>query len=122
MPKTILIVEDNATNLRLFIQIIHHLGYAILAAKDGEEGVRMAKEFLPDLVLMDIQMPLVSGSEALRKLKADAATKAIPVIALTSYAMRGDRERFLGEGFAGYISKPINFPEFAETIKTALGE
>lgn len=121
MPKTILIVEDNEKNLKLFRQIIDYLGYATLVAKDGEQGVRMAKENIPDLVLMDIQMPLMSGSEALRNLKADAATRNIPLIALTSYAMSGDRERFMGEGFSGYISKPIDVKEFADTIKSILG-
>lgn len=117
----ILIVEDNEKNLKLFRAIIDSLGHHPLIAKDGEEGVRLAKENIPDLILMDIQMPVMDGSEAFRILRADPATKAIPVIALTSYAMRGDKERFLKEGFVAYISKPIEVKEFMNTIKAVLG-
>jgi two-component system cell cycle response regulator DivK len=116
----ILIVEDNDKNLKLFRAIIDSLGHQTLIAKDGEEGVRLARENIPDLVLMDIQMPVMDGSEAFRGLRADPATKDIPVIALTSYAMRGDKERFLNEGFVAYISKPINVKEFMNTINQFL--
>jgi two-component system cell cycle response regulator DivK len=122
MPKTILIVEDNEKNLKLFREIIASLGHQTLIAKDGEDGIRLAKEYIPDLVLMDIQMPVLDGSEAFRILSAYPTTKDIPVIALTSYAMRGDKERFLNAGFVAYISKPIGVKEFINTIKSVFGE
>lgn len=117
----ILVVEDNEKNLKLFREIINALGHQALIAKNGEEGVRLAKEHLPDWVLMDIQMPVMDGSEALRILSAYPTTKDIPVIALTSYAMLGDKEKFLREGFVAYISKPIDVKEFMNTIKSVLG-
>lgn len=117
----ILIVDDNEKNLKLFSAIIESHGHQILIARDGQEGVRLAKENIPDLVLMDIQMPVMDGSEALRIMRADPVTKDIPVIALTSYAMRGDKERFIDEGFVAYISKPIDVKEFMNTIKSVLG-
>lgn len=113
----ILLVEDNERNLKLFKRIIDSLVHQVLTARDGEEGVRLAKENTPNLILMDIQIPVMSGSEALRILRADPTTKDIPVIALTSYAMRGDKERFLCEGFDDYISKPINTKKFIEIVK-----
>ena len=122
MPKTILIVEDNEKNLKLFREIIASLGYQTLIAREGEEGIRLAKENIPDLILMDIQMPVIDGREAFRILKAYPMTRDIPVIALTSYAMRGDKEMFLGEGFCDYISKPIDVKKFMNTIKSILGE
>ncbi|MHB8882825.1 MAG: response regulator [Thermodesulfovibrionales bacterium] len=120
MPKTILICEDNEVNLKLFREITDALGHRTLVAKDGGKGVLLAKEYIPDLILMDIQMPVMAGSEAFRILSADPATKDIPVIALTSYAMRGDKEKYLNEGFVAYISKPINVKEFMNTIKAIL--
>jgi len=112
----ILIIEDNEKNLKLFSVITKSLGYEILTAMNGEEGVNMAKENAPDLILMDIQMPVMDGITALNILKSDEKTKNIPVIALTSYAMTGDRERFLGLGFSDYISKPIDVNKFKEVI------
>jgi two-component system cell cycle response regulator DivK len=116
----ILVVEDNERNLRLFTEIIEAIGHQALIARDGEEGVRLAKEYIPDLVLMDIQMPVMDGSEAFRMLRADSTTKDIPVIAVTSYAMKGDKERLLREGFVAYIPKPIAVQEFMDTIKSIL--
>jgi len=103
----VLIVEDNERNLKLFNLIMRSLGYETFAARNGEEGVMMAKEIRPDLILMDIQMPVMDGISAVDLLKADEGTREIPVIALTSYAMKGDRERFLEHGFADYIAKPV---------------
>jgi CheY-like chemotaxis protein len=117
----ILVVEDNERNLKLFREIIAAIGHQTLIAKNGEEGVRLAKEHLPDLVLMDIQMPVMDGSGAFRILSADPTTKDIPVIAVTSYAMKGDKERLLEEGFVAYISKPIAIKEFVDTINSILG-
>jgi len=118
----ILIVEDNEKNLKLFSVIIKSLGYAILTAMNGEEGVSMAKENAPDLILMDIQMPVMDGITALNMLKSDERTKNIPVIALTSYAMAGDKEKFLGLGFSDYISKPIDKDGFIKAIENILKE
>ncbi|MBI4679674.1 MAG: response regulator [Nitrospirae bacterium] len=118
----ILIVEDNEKNLKLFSVIIKSLGYEILTAMNGEEGVSMAKENIPDLILMDIQMPVMDGITALNSLKSDDKTKTIPVIALTSYAMAGDKEKFFGLGFSDYISKPIDVNKFSDVIKSILGD
>jgi two-component system cell cycle response regulator DivK len=118
--KRILIVEDNERNLKLFHSLLNSQGYETIEAWDGEEGVKLAKEQKPDLILMDIQMPVMDGIAATRILKKDPETKDIPVIALTSYAMKGDRERFLSEGFVEYISKPIKVNEFLEVIRRCL--
>lgn len=118
----ILIVDDSEKNLKLFKLIIASMGHEIMTAGNGEEGIKKAKEELPDLILMDIQMPVMDGVSAVNVLSADEATKNIPVIALTSYAMKGDRERFLQHGFTDYISKPIDTDNFMDTIKKVLGE
>jgi len=120
MKKTILIIEDYDKSLRLFKLIIDSMGHRVLTAMDSEEGLRIAREERPDLILMDIQMPRMDGIEALKLLKADTRTEAIPVIALTSYVMKGDRERLLAEGFTHYIPKPIDKNSFIEDIKRVL--
>jgi two-component system cell cycle response regulator DivK len=117
----ILIVEDNEKNLKLFQIIIESLGYETLLAKNGEEGVRMAKEQIPDLIIMDIQMPVMDGISTLKVLRSNKKTKDIPVIALTSYAMKGDKERLLEIGFIDYISKPISKDSFIEVVEKVLG-
>ncbi|MBM4140070.1 MAG: response regulator [Nitrospira sp.] len=116
----ILIVEDNEKNLKLFRSLLNSQGYETIEARDGEEGVRLAKYQKPDLILMDIQMPVMDGGTATRILKENPETKNIPVIALTSYAMKGDRERFLSEGFVKYIAKPIKLDEFLEVVRKYL--
>lgn len=116
----VLIVEDNEKNLKLFRLIINSLGYETLTARDGEEGVRAAKEAMPDLILMDIQMPVMDGVSAVDLLKADETTRGIPVIALTSYAMKGDRERFLEHGFADYLAKPVSKDDLIKAVKNVL--
>ena len=118
--KKILIVEDNENNIMLFKIIIESLGYETLSARNGEEGVRMAKEQTPDLILMDIQMPVMDGISAMKALGSDERTKHIPVIALTSYAMMGDKERLLKDGFTDYISKPISNEGFVEVVEKTL--
>lgn len=118
----ILIVDDSEKNLKLFKLIIASMGYETITAGNGEEGIKKAKEQSPDLVLMDIQMPVMDGVSAVNVLSADESTKNIPIIALTSYAMKGDRERFLQHGFTDYISKPIDTDNFMDTIKRVLGE
>lgn len=118
--KRILIVEDNEKNLKLFRSLLNSQGYETVEARDGEEGIRLAKDQKPDLILMDIQMPVMDGVTATRILKENPETKDIPVIALTSYAMKGDRERFLSEGFVEYIAKPIKLDEFLGVVRKYL--
>lgn len=113
----VLIVEDNAQNRKLFSVLVEAMGHACLTAEDGETGIEMARLEQPDLILMDIQMPRLDGLSALARLRADTASKDIPVIALTSYAMKGDRERFLAKGFTDYMEKPINKHDFMELIE-----
>ena len=116
----VLIVEDNEKNLKLFKIIIESLGYETLLARDGEEGIKKAKEQIPNLILMDIQMPVMDGVSAKKVLLADERTKDIPVIALTSYAMKGNKERLIEAGFIDYISKPISKESFIEAVEKAL--
>ena len=120
MSKNVLIVEDNEKNLKLIQVILSSFKYRTLTATDGEEGVRLARENLPDLVLMDVQMPKMDGVTAMKALQADKRTAHIPVIALTSYAMKGDRERLLDFGFFDYIAKPIQKNAFMEIVERAL--
>ena len=120
MGKTILIVEDEPRNLKLLRDLLQRFGYEILEALDGEQGVKLAGEKIPDLILMDIMMPKMDGLEATRIIKANTKTKHIPVIALTSYAMKGDREKTIEAGCDGYIAKPIDIKEVLKTIETYL--
>ena len=115
--EQILVVEDNEKNMKLFRDVLGAKGYRTLEATTGIEAVDMASEHTPDLVLMDIQMPDLDGVEALHRLRGLAHTATIPVIALTAQAMRGDDERFLAEGFDGYISKPVNVREFVGIVR-----
>jgi two-component system cell cycle response regulator DivK len=115
--ERILVVEDNEKNMKLFRDVLGSRGYRTLEATTGGEAVELATEQAPDLVLMDIQMPGVDGVEALRRLRADERTAAIPVLAVTAQAMQGDRERFLAEGFDGYLSKPVNVRELIGTVQ-----
>lgn len=119
--KTILIVEDNDKNMKLVRDVLNAKGYATLEAGTGEDGVRLAKERLPALVLMDIQLPGISGIEALRQLRADPATAPIPVIAVTASVMASDRQSIVGAGFDGYVAKPLNLREFLEAVAGAVG-
>ncbi len=116
----ILIVEDNDVNRKLFERIVSSMGHETLTATNGREGIEVADETVPDLVLMDIKMPVMDGSEALKALRAGKKTKKIPVVAVTAYAMKGDRERFLAEGFTDYIAKPVKREEFIKTVKSSL--
>ena len=122
MSGKILVVEDNELNRKLIAAVLTYHGYKTLEAGDGAEGVRAAVEHLPDLIIMDIQMPVMDGITAAKILKNDPKTKDIKMIALTSFAMKGDRERFMEAGFADYIAKPINTRELPETIKKILNE
>lgn len=115
--ELILVVEDNEKNMKLFRDVLQAKGYRTLEATSGEEALGLAGDHLPDLVLMDIQLPGIDGLTALARLREDERTASITVLALTAQAMQGDRERFLESGFDGYISKPVNVMEFIETVK-----
>jgi len=115
--ELILIVEDNEKNLKLARDVLKFHGYRTLEAPDGETGVRLAGEQLPQLVLMDIQLPGIDGIETLRRIRADERTKAIPIVALTASVMSGDRERFDQAGFDGFISKPIDVKAFPSQVR-----
>jgi two-component system cell cycle response regulator DivK len=115
--STILIVEDNDKNMKLARDILKAKGYATLEAVTGEEGVKLAKDKLPDLVLMDIQLPGINGIEAFRQIRADAKTSRIPVVALTASVTPTDRSEITAAGFDAFIGKPINLKEFLETVK-----
>ncbi len=118
--KKILVVEDNEKNLALFRDILLYYGYEVLEAENGAMGVKTAQERLPDLILLDIQMPVMDGFAALKILKEAPETRNIKVIALTSFAMAGDREKIMAAGFDDYISKPINTRTLPELIKKYL--
>ncbi len=115
--ERILVVEDNEKNMKLFCDVLLAAGYRMLEATTGGEAVELATAHAPDLVVMDVQLPDFDGVEALRRLRADERTAAIPVLAVTAQAMRGDRERFLAAGFAGYLSKPVNIRELIGSVR-----
>jgi CheY-like chemotaxis protein len=122
MPKKILIVEDNENNRRLVRDVLVYYGYETVEAENGEEGIRTAKEQTPDLIIMDLQMPVLNGYDAIRIMKNDPETKYIKILAVTSFAMAGDRETILEAGADDYIAKPINTRELPERVKRLLGE
>lgn len=113
----ILIAEDNGTSMKLFRDVLQASGYETMEVTTGEQVVEIATQHRPDLVLMDIQLVGMDGVTALRRLRQDERTAAIPVLAVTAQAMTGDRERFLEAGFNGYLSKPVNVVEFIGTVK-----
>ena len=117
---TVLIVEDNATNMKLSSFLLESADYVVLTATTAEIGVAIAREQHPDLVLMDIQLPGMDGLEATGLLKADEATRDIPVLALTALAMKGDEERIRAAGCDGYIAKPLDYKSFLAEIKATL--
>jgi two-component system cell cycle response regulator DivK len=112
----VLVVEDNDKNMKLVRDVLQATGHRTLEATSGEEAVELAAAHRPDLVLMDVHLPGIDGVEALGRLRADARTTSIPVLALTAQAMDGDRERFLEAGFDGYIAKPVNVTELVATV------
>jgi two-component system, cell cycle response regulator DivK len=120
--KTILIVEDNEKNMKLARDILRAKGYVTLEAVNGLDGVRLALEHKPDLVLMDIQLPDINGIEAFERIRANAETAKVPVIAFTASVTTGDRSRIGDAGFDGFLGKPINLKEFLETVRRTLGE
>lgn len=118
----ILIVEDNEMNLDMLSRRLERRGYEVLIATDGATGVTMAKKDKPDLILMDMSLPVMDGWEATRQIKADDNMKAIPVIALTAHAIAGDREKAIAAGCDEYESKPVKFPRLLAKIQEFLGE
>jgi two-component system cell cycle response regulator DivK len=117
MVKTVLIVEDEPKNLKLVRDLLQRIGYKTIDATDGEQGITLARARRPDLILMDVMMPKMDGLEATRILKADAISKDIPIIALTSFAMKGDKEKALEAGCNGYIAKPVDIKELLSLIE-----
>ncbi len=122
MPKLILIIDDEPKNITLLRDLLRVNGYSTNEATNGKEGVELAKTSKPDLILMDIQMPEMDGMEATRILKTDAATRNIPILALSSYAMIGDKERILAAGCDGYLAKPFDIKELLKIVAEYLSE
>ena len=120
MAKTVLIVEDNDLNMKLFHDLLDAHGYQTLQTKDGMEALAIARENRPDLILMDIQLPEVSGLEVTKWIKEDDSLKSIPVVAVTAFAMKGDDEKIREGGCEAYIAKPISVQQFLETVKRFL--
>jgi two-component system, cell cycle response regulator DivK len=122
MPKTVLVVEDNELNMKLFHDLLEGIGYRIVETRNGLEAIDLARKHKPDLILMDIQLPEVSGLEVTKWIKEDDELRHIPVIAVTAFAMKGDEERIRQGGCEAYMSKPISVGKFIETVKAYLGD
>ncbi len=120
MSKTVLIVEDNELNMKLFHDLLDAHGYATLQTKDGMEALSLARQYRPDLILMDIQLPEVSGLEVTKWIKEDDTLRSIPVVAVTAFAMKGDEEKMREGGCEAYIAKPISVGKFIETVRRFL--
>ena len=118
--KTVMVVEDNDLNMKLFHDLLEAHGYNILQTKDGMEALKLAREHRPDLILMDIQLPEVSGLEVTKWIKEDDTLKTIPVVAVTAFAMKGDEEKIREGGCEAYIAKPISVTNFLETVERFL--
>jgi two-component system, cell cycle response regulator DivK len=122
VPKTVMIVEDNELNMKLFNDLLRANGYVTLPMRNGYEALDALKEHRPDLIIMDIQLPEISGLEVTKRIKQDEALKAIPVIAVTAFAMKGDEERIRQGGCEGYLSKPISVASFIQTVRSFVGD
>jgi len=122
MAKTVLIVEDNELNMKLFHDLLEAHGYDTLQTRTGMEALELAREHKPDLILMDIQLPEISGLEVTKWIKEDEDLAPIPVIAVTAFAMKGDEERIRQGGCEAYISKPISVARFLETVRSYIGD
>jgi two-component system cell cycle response regulator DivK len=116
--ELVLIVDDNEKNVKLARDVLRFAGLRTVEAFTGSEAFASAMEHVPDVILMDIRLPDMEGTEVVRRLKDEPQTAGIPVIALTAYAMKGDRERFLAEGFDGYLEKPVSVKELPEQVRT----
>lgn len=119
--KTVLLVEDNEDNLVVYRTILEHVGYGVIEARDGEQGVDRAREYHPDLILMDISIPKIDGWEATRRLKSEDATREIPIIALTAHALDEDRVKAVAAGCNGYLAKPIEPRRVVEEVQRFIG-
>ena len=122
MAKSVMIVEDNELNMKLFNDLLEANGYRTIKTRNGMEALELARRHRPDLILMDIQLPEVSGLDVTRWLKEDDELHAIPVIAVTAFAMKGDEEKIRKGGCEAYISKPISVAKFIETVRTYVGD
>ena len=122
MTKTVLIVEDNELNMKLFNDLLEAHGYVTVQTRNGMEAIELARLHRPDLILMDIQLPEVSGLQVTQCIKSDEELKHIPVIAITAFAMKGDEEKIRQGGCEAYLSKPISVVKFLETVKSYLGD
>ena len=122
MTKTVLIVEDNELNMKLFNDLLEAHGYVTVQTRNGMEAIELARLHRPDLILMDIQLPEVSGLQVTQWIKNDEDLKHIPVIAITAFAMKGDEEKMRAGGCEAYLSKPISVVKFLETVKNYLGD
>ena len=120
--SVILIVEDNEKNMKLVRDILRHAGHDTIEAATGGDGVRLAVERRPDLVLMDIQLPDIDGIEALRRIRAERAADAIPVVAVSASVMPDDQQKIVASGFDAFVTKPINLKQFLETVKRFLAD
>jgi CheY-like chemotaxis protein len=120
--RSVLVVEDDEKSKKLVCALLELRGYTVHATRTAAEALQLAAAHLPSLVLMDIQLPGDDGVSAMRALKDDPRTRDIPVVATTAFAMKGDRERFLGAGFSGYISKPIDVRTFPDTVASFISE
>lgn len=121
MAKTVMVVEDNELNMRLFNDLLEAQGYNVVKTSNGLEAIDLARTHNPDLVLMDIQLPEVSGLDVIRWMKEDETLSHIPIIAVTAFAMKGDEERIRAGGCEAYLSKPISVAKFLETVNLYLG-
>jgi len=121
MPKTVLIVEDNELNMKLFRDLLEAQDYQVLETREGLQALTLARQHHPDLILMDIQLPEISGLEVTKWLKEDDDLRSIPVVAVTAFAMKGDEERIREGGCEAYLSKPISVMSFLDTIRGYLG-
>jgi len=119
--KTVLLVEDNEDNLVVYRTILEHVGYRVIEARDGEEGVTQARQEMPDLILMDISIPKIDGWEATQRLKADSATRQIPIIALTAHALEEDRQKAVQAGCDGYLAKPVEPRRVVQEVERFVG-
>lgn len=116
LAKTVLVVEDNELNMKLFNDLLEASGYRVIKTRDGLSALDLARQHMPDLILMDIQLPEVSGLEVTKWLKEDDDLRGIPVIAVTAFAMKGDEQKFREGGCEAYLSKPISVPGFLQTV------
>lgn len=121
MAKTVLIVEDNELNMKLFRDLLEAHGYQTIGTSNGREALQLARTHRPDLILMDIQLPEVSGLDVTKWIKADEDLRATPVVAVTAFAMKGDEERIREGGCEAYLSKPISVGKFIETVRRFIG-